>query len=144
MLRAFCFTERKISDKQRAKDCYMVLWVKLSMLWLAGLGLSTFFEHVRPEQQSSVFCARKWVHSAGAFQKKTRLASPLLSSPPPPPPFSIFLSMSLSYGRVPLCYFIHNTRMHSQFPRRMTLNTAKDVKGFVSSCCFPSVKLSVV
>lgn len=121
----------------------IVLCVKLSMLWLVGLGLNTFSEHVQPEQQSSVFCAHKWVHSAGAFQKKMRLASPLLP-PSPLPPFQSFYQCLYHTVVLPLCYFIHNTRMHSQFPRRMKLNKGKDVEGFVSSCCFPSVKLSVV
>lgn len=131
--RALTNTEQKI-----------VLWVKLSMLWLARQGLSTFFEHVQSEPQSSVFCAHKWVHRAGAFQKKTRLASPLLSSPLRLPPFQSFYQCLYHTVVLPLCFFIHNTRMHSQFPRRMTLNKGKDVEGFVSSCCFPSVKLSVV
>lgn len=126
--------------------------VKLSAFWLAGLGSSTFFEHVQPEQQNSGFCAHKWLQSAGAFhqkkerkkerKKKLRLAS--LSLPTLPSFLSLFQSFyQCLYHSVvlPLCYFIHNTRMHSHFPRRTTLNKGRDVEGFVSGCCFPSVRL---
>lgn len=134
-------TERALMNGEQK----IVLCVKLSMLWLVGLGLNTFSEHVRPEQQSSVFCAHKWVHSAGAFQKK-KWGLHLLCFPLPlhSPPFQSFYQCLYHTVVLPLCYFIHNTRMHSQFPRRMKLNKGKDVEGFVSSCCFPSVKLSVV
>lgn len=136
--RLFCYREKE----RRGEDCFMG---KIIRLLIGQARIEHLFEHVEPEQQNSGFCAHKWLQSAEAFhRKKLRLASLSLLSSPSIPSLSLFQSFyQCLYHSVvlPLCYFIHNTRMHSHFPRRTTLNKGRDVEGFVSGCCFPSVRL---
>lgn len=134
----FCYREMNGGEK-------IVLWVKLSIFWLAGLGLSTFLSTYSQNNRTRAFVHINGFRALKLFTEiKQRLASRSLFSSPSIPSLSLFQSFhQCLYHSVvlPLCYFIHNTRMHSHFPRRMTLNKGRDVEGFVSGCCFPSVRL---